>query len=128
MKHITETDLGGVPLVTGQSIGSLLVWNGDNWVNTDPLLVSISFEDDTLIASVAGGTPDYTYSWELSQNANLLGGASGTQAATTPTSQTTEVTVSGAGGSGTQFLWKCTVTDANGLVAVGYYLLTTPGA
>jgi len=36
MKHITETDLNGIPLVAGQAANEILEWNGANWVNGAP--------------------------------------------------------------------------------------------
>jgi len=39
MKHITQLDLNGIPLVAGQTNGEGLIWNGTNWVNSStPLL------------------------------------------------------------------------------------------
>ncbi len=36
MKHITQTDLNGVPLVAGQATNEALIWDGANWVNGLP--------------------------------------------------------------------------------------------
>lgn len=32
MKHITQTDLNGIPIVVGQVSGDALTWNGTNWI------------------------------------------------------------------------------------------------